>query len=164
MPVQLRPEDPFYPGDDVASSIQAREACRVGASPTHLTNFIHAHGKVDEPLVCKTDLTRCESGVRVHFHSIQAEIALRSVGNGQKAGASPAGGSALSQRRQVASHLAHNQRKVGSIPAAAIFHAPWSNSQDASLIRRKRWGSTTRSDFHFTGSAYWQTVHPTLNR
>jgi len=35
---------------------------------------------------------------------------------------------------------------------------------DASLIRRKRWGGTTRSDSHFTGSAYWQTVHPTLNR
>ena len=32
------------PGDDVASSIQACEACRVGASPTHLTNFICAHG------------------------------------------------------------------------------------------------------------------------
>ena len=122
-----------FPGDDVASSIQACEACRVGASPTHLTSFNHAHGKVDEPSVCKTDLTRCESGVRVQFHSIQAEIALRSVGNGQKAGASPAGGSALSQRRQVASHLAHNQKAVGSIPAAAIFTAvrstaPWSNS------------------------------------
>jgi hypothetical protein len=25
--------------------------------------------------------------------------------------------------------------------------APWSNSNDASLIRRKRWGGTTRSDF-----------------
>src|SRR5277367_4389842 len=49
------------PGDDVASSIQACEACRVGASPTHLTNFIHAHGKVDELSVCKTDLTRCDS-------------------------------------------------------------------------------------------------------
>ena len=98
MPVRLRPEDPIYcrtqyPGDDVASSIQACEACRVGASPTHLTSFFHAHGQVDEPSVCKTDLTRCESGVRVQFHSIQAEIALQSVGNGQKAGASPAGGS-----------------------------------------------------------------------
>jgi len=39
MPVRLRPEDPFQPGDDVASSIQACEACRVGASPTHLTNL-----------------------------------------------------------------------------------------------------------------------------
>src|SRR5277367_4031667 len=56
-----------FSGDNVASSIQACEACRVGASPTHLTNFNHAHGKVDEPSVCKTDLTRCESGVRVHF-------------------------------------------------------------------------------------------------
>src|SRR5277367_196489 len=57
------------PGDDVASSIQACEACRVGASPTHLTNlFIHAHGQVDEPSVCKTDLTRCESGGRVQFY------------------------------------------------------------------------------------------------
>ena len=56
-----------FPGDSVASSIQACEACGVGASPTHLTSFLHAHGKVDEPSVCKTDLTRCESGVRVHF-------------------------------------------------------------------------------------------------
>ena len=86
---------PFSPGDDVASSIQACEACRVGASPTHLTTLFHAHGKVDEPSVCKADLTRCESGVRVPFYSIQAEIALRSVGNGQKAGASPAGGSSF---------------------------------------------------------------------
>ena len=102
MPVRLRPEDhllPYaVPGDDVASSIQACEACRVGASPTHLTNFNHAHGKVDELSVCKTDLTRCESGVRVQFHSIQAETALRSVGNGQKAGASPADGSFYPQR------------------------------------------------------------------
>ncbi len=50
------------------------------------------------------------------------------------------------------SRLAHNQKTVGSIPAAAIFAAvrstaPWSNSNDASLIRRKRWGGTTRSDF-----------------
>jgi len=29
--------------------------------------------------------------------------------------------------------------------------APWSNSNDTSLIRRKRWGSTTRSEFHFYG-------------
>jgi hypothetical protein len=39
MPVQLRPEDRSLSGDDVASSIQACEACRVGASPTHLTSF-----------------------------------------------------------------------------------------------------------------------------
>ena len=67
------------PGDDVASSIQACEACRVGASPTHLTTFIHAHGKVDEPLVCKTDLTRCESGVRVQFpfHPSRDSAAVR---------------------------------------------------------------------------------------
>src|SRR5260221_113163 len=32
-------------------------------------------------------------------------------------------GSALSQRRQVASHLAHNQKVVGSIPAAAMIIA-----------------------------------------
>src|ERR1700722_20365562 len=69
--------------------------------------------------VCKTDATGALPVGTSNFHSIQAEIALRSVGNGQKAGASPAGGSALSQRRQVASHLAHNQKAVGSIPAAA---------------------------------------------
>ncbi len=57
----------LYPGDDVASSIQACEACRVGANPTHLTHFIHAHGQVDEPSDCNPDLTRCESGVRVPF-------------------------------------------------------------------------------------------------
>jgi hypothetical protein len=67
---------------------------------------------------------RCDGSVTrgyVQFHSIQAEIALRSVGNGQKVGASPTGGSALSQRRQVASHLAHNQKTVGSI--RVTFHA-----------------------------------------
>jgi len=36
--------------------------------------------------------------VRVPFYSIQAEIALRSVGNGQKAGASPADGSFIAAR------------------------------------------------------------------
>ena len=125
MPVRLRPEDPFYchtqyPGDDVASSIQACEACRVGASPTHLTNFVP--DGASEPLGLQN---RCDGSVtrgHVQFHSIQAEIALRSVGNGQKVGASPTGGSALSQRRQVASHLAHNQKIAGSIPAAAIKH------------------------------------------
>ena len=119
------------PGDDVASSIQACEACRVGASPTHLTNFVS--DGASEPLGLQN---RCDGSVtrgHVQFHSIQAEIALRSVGNGQKAGASPAGGSSLSQRRQVASHLAHNQKTAGSIPAAANFAAvrstaPWSNS------------------------------------
>ena len=79
MPVRLRPEDPIYPGDSVASSIQACEACGVGANPTHLTSFIHAHGKVDEPLVCKTNLTRCESGVRVQFpfHPSRDSAAVR---------------------------------------------------------------------------------------
>jgi hypothetical protein len=80
-----------FPGDDVASSIQACEACRVGASPTHLTNFVP--DGASEPLGLQN---RCDGSVtrgHVQFHSIQAEIALRSVGNGQKAGASPAGGS-----------------------------------------------------------------------
>ena len=99
-----------------------------------------------------------------NFHSIQAEIALRSVGNGQKVGASPAGGSALSQRRQVASHLAHNQNHSGFDSRRCNFLRSVVQQHDASLIRRKRWGGTTRSDFLFTGSAYWQTVHPTLNR
>jgi hypothetical protein len=57
---------------------------------------------------------------------------------------------ALSQRGQMASHLAHNQKRVSSILTAAIFQ-PRSVVQqhDASLIRRKRWGGTTRSDFVF---------------
>ena len=48
----------------------------------------------------------------------------------------------------MASHLAHNQKRVSSILTAAIFR-PRSVVQqhDASLIRRKRWGGTTRSDF-----------------
>ena len=92
------------PGDDVASSIQACEACRVGASPTHLTTFVPDGAPAEgssEPLGLQN---RCDGSVtrgHVQFHSIQAEIALRSVGNGQKAGASPAGGSALSQRREM---------------------------------------------------------------
>jgi hypothetical protein len=95
--VRLRPEDPIYrrtqyPGDDVASSIQACEACRVGASPTHLTNFSCPMEQVNHS-VCKTNATGALPVGTSSFHSIQAEIALRSVGNGQKAGASPAGGS-----------------------------------------------------------------------
>ena len=63
MPVRLRPEDPFYcrtqyPGDDVASSIQACEACRVGASPTHLTNFVP--DGASEPLGLQN---RCDGSV-----------------------------------------------------------------------------------------------------
>ena len=76
-----RPEDPFSPGDDVASSIQACEACRVGASPTHLITFIHAHGKVDEPLVCKTDTMGALPVGTSNFHSIQAELLRRAVGS-----------------------------------------------------------------------------------
>src|ERR1700679_3482976 len=75
--------------------------------------------------VCKTDATGALPVDTSNFHSIQAEIALRSVGNGQKVGASPAGGSALSQRRQVASHLAHNQRIVSSILTAANLSRPF---------------------------------------
>ena len=85
-----------FPGDSVASSIQACEACRVGASPTHLTTFVP--DGASEPLGLQN---RCDGSVtrgHVQFHSIQAEIALRSVGNGQKAGASPADGSSYPQR------------------------------------------------------------------
>ena len=97
MPVRLRPEDRF-PGDNVASSIQACEACRVGASPTHLTSFVL--DGASEPLGLQN---RCDGSVtrgHVQFHSIQAEIALRSVGNGQKAGASPADGSFYRSERK----------------------------------------------------------------
>ena len=119
--------------------------------------------------VCKTEATGALPVGTSNFHSIQAEIALRSVGNGQKAGASPAGGSALSQRRQVASHLAHNQKAVGSIPAAAIFAAvrstaPWSNSLRRLSHKEETVGQHHPERFSFTDSAYWQTVHPTLNR
>ena len=96
MPVQLRPEDPLYPGDDVASSIQACEACRVGANPTHLTNFVP--DGASEPLGLQNRGDGSVTRGHVQFHSIQAEIALRSVGNGQKAGASPAGGSLIAAR------------------------------------------------------------------
>ena len=63
MPVRLRPEDPFLlpyavPGDDVASSIQACEACRVGASPTHLTTFVP--DGASEPLGLQN---RCDGSV-----------------------------------------------------------------------------------------------------
>ena len=119
MPVRLRPEDPLSPGDDVASSIQACEACRVGASPTHLTNFVP--DGASEPLGLQNRSDGSVTRGHVQIHSIQAEIALRSVGNGQKAGASPAGGSALSQRTQTVSEMAHNHSTVGSIPTAAIF-------------------------------------------
>ena len=164
MPVRLRPEDRF-PGDNVASSIQACEACRVGASPTHLTSFNHAHGKVDEPSVCKTDLTRCESGVRVQFHSIQAEIALRSVGIGQKAGASPADGSLYRSEVQMASRLAHNQEIVSSILTAANFIGTLRGPTARRLSHKEETvGRHHPERFSFTGSAYWQTVHPTLNR
>jgi hypothetical protein len=46
------------------------------------------------------------------------------------------------------SRLAHNQKRVSSILTAANFR-PRSvvKQHDASLIRRKRWGGTTRSDF-----------------
>ena len=118
MPVRLRPEDRF-PGDNVASSIQACEACRVGASPMHLTSFVP--DGASEPLGLQN---RCDGSVtrgHVQFHSIQAEIALRSVGNGQKAGASPADGSLNRSEVQMASRLAHNQEIVSSILTAATF-------------------------------------------
>ena len=161
MPVRFRPEDPILlpyavPGDDVASSIQACEACRVGASPTHLTPFVPLEQRLvsRNHSVCKTDATGALPVGTSNFHSIQAEIALRSVGNGQKVGASPAGGSALSQRRQVASHLAHNQKAVGSIPAAATFHAPWSNSLRRLSHKEETVGQHHPERFHLTGSAY----------
>ena len=68
------------PGDDVASSIQACEACRVGASPTNLTHFRPdgASESLDLQNRCDGSVTRGH----VQFHSIQAEIALQSVGNG----------------------------------------------------------------------------------
>jgi hypothetical protein len=103
---------PFSPGDDVASSIQACEACRVGASPTHLTPFVPLEQRLvsRDHSVCKTDATGALPVGTSNFHSIQAEIALRSVGNGQKVGASPAGGSVF----LIAGH-AENRRwpKVG---------------------------------------------------
>jgi hypothetical protein len=54
LPTSLRRS--AVPGDDVASSIQACEACRVGASPTHLTNFSCPMEQVNHS-VCKTDAT-----------------------------------------------------------------------------------------------------------
>ena len=49
---------------------------------------------------------------------------------------------------QMASRLAHNQEIVSSILTAAIFQdSSVVQQHDASLIRRKRWGGTTRSDF-----------------
>ena len=122
MPVRLRPGDPFYPGDDVASSIQACEACRVGASPTHLTNFVP--DGASEPLGLQNRSDGSVTRGHVQFYSIQAEIALRSVGNGQKAGASPADGSLYRSEVQMASRLAHNQEIVSSILTAAIFSEP----------------------------------------
>src|SRR5271163_1674605 len=54
----------------------------------------------------------------------------------------------LSQRGQMESHLAHNQKRVSSILTAANFRLRSVVQQhDASLIWRKRWGGTTRSDF-----------------
>ena len=91
MPVRLRPEDHF-PGDNVASSIQACEACRVGASPTHLTISV----PVESPKV------------------------------------------AVARRRNGSDGVA-----LGTVAAARDGY---------------------QNQFHFTGSAYWQTVHPTLNR
>src|ERR1700722_9505038 len=54
----------------------------------------------------------------------------------------------LSQRGQMESRLAHNQKRVSSILTAANSRRRSVVQQhDASLIRRKRWGGTTRSDF-----------------
>ncbi len=65
------------PGDDVASSIQACEACRVGASPTHLTSFVP--DGASEPLGLQN---RCDGSVtrgHVQFHSIQAKLLRTAV-------------------------------------------------------------------------------------
>ena len=61
------------PGDDVASSIQACEACRVGASPTHLTTFVPLEQRLvsRDHSVCKTDATGALPVVTSSFHSIQ---------------------------------------------------------------------------------------------
>ena len=69
-------------------------SCLHDASPTHLTNFPCPMEQVNHS-VCKTDATGALPVGTSSFHSIQAEIALRSVGSGQKAGASPAGGSSF---------------------------------------------------------------------
>ena len=48
----------------------------------------------------------------------------------------------------MGSRLAHNQKGVSSILTAATFdrRSVVQQHDDASLIRRKRWGGTTRSD------------------
>lgn len=73
-----------------------------------------------------------------NFHSIQAEIALRSVGNGQKAGASPASGSLYrSEGKWRAIWLITRKQRVRFPPLQFFYfghllpsagHAPWSNS------------------------------------
>ena len=110
---------------------------------------------------------RCDGSVtrgHVQFHSIQAEIALRSVGNGQKAGASPADGSLDRSEVQMASRLAHNQEIVSSILTAASFSGPLRGPTARRLSHKEETVGRHHPERFFTGSAYWQTVHPTLNR
>ena len=115
--------------------------------------------------VCKTDATGALPVGTSNFHSIQAEIALRSVGNGQKAGASPADGSLNRSEVQMASRLAHNQEIVSSILTAANFSPPLRGPTARRLFHKEETvGRHHPERLSFTGSAYWQTVHPTLNR
>jgi len=77
MPVRLRPEDPICPGDDVASSIQACEACRVGASPTHLTTFVPDGASEPLGLQNRCDGSVTRGHVQFPFHPSRDSAAVR---------------------------------------------------------------------------------------
>ena len=89
MPGQRRPEDRISKqGRSCGRSSRVRvSGCEPedpGANPGGHPISQRAQGKVVEPAVCKTALTRCESGVRVHFGAIVQQqddaMALRRSG------------------------------------------------------------------------------------
>ena len=65
------------PGDDVASSIQACEACRVGASPTHLTNFVPDGASEPLGLQNRSDGSVTRGHVQFSFHPSRDSAAVR---------------------------------------------------------------------------------------
>ena len=65
------------PGDDVASSIQACEACRVGASPTLLTDFVPDGAREPLGLQNRCDGSVTRGHVQFPFHPSRDSAAVR---------------------------------------------------------------------------------------